>query len=1183
MMKRLSIMAPLALLVTGCVDIPETTPTPTGLVFPLFDPVGNADATPPIPAVIPTPTDLAKDRGTGLLAGVPDKPGISEAEKKLNAYLRTLNGFPTTATAEVKFSGKLKAASVTADAVQVWDLTDKKKLTGLILEYREDAKVVNDIEGAKSVLRIWNPAGWERAKQYAIYVLTGDKGLKDAAGKDLIRSALFELAIGTSPLCAWKQTYTWDASKKVCTDPGGQTGVALGCCTSNYSALVESSVAKKVYAGAAEGVEHEELEKQVRQAVLESVSQFEAMRLGYDQLVKATGVKREQVVILWNFSTVGMTEAVFNPAGSPPQLPRPTDLVRDPVTKRLVVPMAANASEAEKEFNAYLAELDGWHLTSAPSVEFTGKLDPASISSTSGGKTTMPYKLYEVDLSTGAPKLSQVAEDSLKAIYSDGGYCALNDPADCTAAYAPKPCTKDNECGAKETCKFVPSLTLSRADGLKRGTMYLVLAMAGADGLKNKDTSVADAPIRSALMHLTLLSEPLCTWDSAKKACSDAGVSTFIDDPKTIPGARTGEGKATIFETIRRGNDALLKSLEAVNTSFKREDVIAAWTFTTTTLSEMAYDVTGSVIPFPNAVLMNQTTGKVNLPSGVVDAELTAGLNKLDGFTNQGPAWAPYFGDVDASTVGFGKSNVAIDLVAQLPLPAAYSFKVDAKAGAIVSTPTAPLKEGGNYALVVYSRMEKGSHKAKGGLTDAAGNRVIPSTFLALIRNRNKLFDKCQSQVSSLGPALAFQAETARVAHKPLFDALEGSFGIPREDVATAWTYQTQTFTKQLTDLRAKAVTKMTGAAAPKLTGALDSTLTGWPAAAPSTDIGGWVPAGTFKTWIALDETKGTFHADAANGKAADVPFMMTVPKTAAPAAGWPVVIFNHALYRSRADFMGIANTLAKVGLATVAFDTIYHGARSWCTEDAHCDGGTCAVATGKCSSKLKVDATGLPAASGQYFVNTDNALAFRDNMQQHAIDVAALVRAIAAPAITGGTVKLDSDKIYLLGQNIGSNLGVVAMATEPKIKRGVFNTGGAPLTDVLIASSATKALIDQVLKKFDIKRDTKAYLQLLTIFHTVLDPADAGNWAGSVGATDAMVQLAGKDTVFPTSFGQHLATGIGTATTDTIFANQGHSFMLKPDPATSVAATGAAQTQVAKFFLTGAICKPNTTTGACN
>ena len=60
------------------------------------------------------------------------------------------------------------------------------------------------------------------------------------------------------------------------------------------------------------------------------------------------------------------------------------------------------------------------------------------------------------------------------------------------------------------------------------------------------------------------------------------------------------------------------------------------------------------------------------------------------------------------------------------------------------------------------------------------------------------------------------------------------------------------------------------------------------------------------------------------------IPLFVTVPNAgsgqAKPAAGWPVVIFQHGITRNRTDMLALAPTLAAAGFVTVAIDMPLHG-----------------------------------------------------------------------------------------------------------------------------------------------------------------------------------------------------------------------------------------------------------------
>ncbi|MBK8284574.1 MAG: hypothetical protein IPK97_06615 [Ahniella sp.] len=62
-------------------------------------------------------------------------------------------------------------------------------------------------------------------------------------------------------------------------------------------------------------------------------------------------------------------------------------------------------------------------------------------------------------------------------------------------------------------------------------------------------------------------------------------------------------------------------------------------------------------------------------------------------------------------------------------------------------------------------------------------------------------------------------------------------------------------------------------------------------------------------------------------------PVLATVPNAASgrtkPAAGWPVVIFQHGITRNRSDALAISGTMAAQGFAVIAIDQPLHGIRA--------------------------------------------------------------------------------------------------------------------------------------------------------------------------------------------------------------------------------------------------------------
>jgi dienelactone hydrolase len=1193
------------LLLTGCAKDLDRYTAGTG-VSAVFDPTGS-------PPAVPTPTDLVRSSVTGLLQ-VPvandAKDPTLKAQAYFDTYLNTLNGYPTSATAEMRFDGVVDEKTVTKDTVLVYSAADLLNPTGgaatpladLVIEHR----VVTAASPSYSLVRIWNYAGWTRGTTYVIYVLGGDKGVKDPSGKPVLRSASFELATSPAALCAWDSTKSWDAATQSCATPAAGTK-ASGCCTFNYSSLVESKV-KKAVRDAPENLtkDPEEVELLVKSAVLSAATSFERLRQGMNKLLGPLGtsasIQRDDVALLWAFSTVSMNEAVFDPASTVPRIPTPTDLLRDPKTGMVTIPVAPTASDAEKEFTtSYLNTLDGFTPAVTPTLDFAAELDTTTA-------TASNVLLFEV----GATSLNQVS---------------------------------DAKVAIDATAKRV---TITRPGGFKRGATHVAFAVGGDSGLKNKDTTLAAAPKRSGIMQLALSPYPLCTFDAATKACTDAKISSIIDDPASKTGALTAVQKATKFETIRQGYDPLLKLFEATGKG-KREGVVALWTFTITSQTEVLLDPVTGVLPFPNNMLLDPVglaktppEYKVNIPAQpgetATEKALREQLNTFDGFSTQGALFAATSGLVDKTSLQFGVSAVAFNLDKSAPEPILFDF-VDT-GPAIVATPSRPLDEKTQYGIVLLSKLKAGQLAPDGGgLKDPKGQRVIPATFMALLRSKAKLLDVSgRSTVSLLSDAQATLAEPFRAAMEKFFDGLEANPLLPikRADIVAAWTFRTQTITEKLPLLRALpwSILGAVDSNQPKWTGTYDATLAGFPTNVPSTDIAGWIKDGLFTSWNAIDEAGTTaFLPDPTKGKPSAVPFLMTIPKGTMPATGWPVAVYQHGIFDLKTDALAVANSLAKGGIAMISFDVMYHGDRTWCTANTQCTaGGTCAVATGTCSTSLVIDPTAFPvpgpAASGARFLWTDNPalpLALRDNMRQYVIDGSALLRGIALPPVpstsciptptdpkcalasgpTGitswGTNNLDRNKVYFVGQSLGSMLGTLLMATDPLPTRVNFNVPGAPFVTVARTGATYRPLFDGLLKKFNVTDGTLPAMKLINILTWILDPADSGNYAAYVTTKQlpdlvksklvpgslvpkktAICQLATNDQTVPKSpNGDYFAAAAGVDTTKTTYTGQGHGMLLEGSP--DQKASDAAQTQMTTFFTDGTICTPNLTTGTCN
>ncbi|MGE0401057.1 MAG: hypothetical protein AB7T06_30385, partial [Kofleriaceae bacterium] len=153
--------------------------------------------------------------------------------------------------------------------------------------------------------------------------------------------------------------------------------------------------------------------------------------------------------------------------------------------------------------------------------------------------------------------------------------------------------------------------------------------------------------------------------------------------------------------------------------------------------------------------------------------------------------------------------------------------------------------------------------------------------------------------------------------------------------------------------------------------------------------------------------------------------FALTIPKTAAPANGYPLVVHAHGTGGSFKSAVtgGIAAQLATASTptATLTFDGVVHGARK----------------------------NGSTRSTDSLVFNVINPRAARDNHLQGAVDVIQALRFAQVPDFTVGAVQvaLDASKVYYFGHSQGSNVGIPGIAVSNVTTGALFSGAGSDLT----------------------------------------------------------------------------------------------------------------------------------------
>jgi hypothetical protein len=670
-------------------------------------------------------------------------------------------------------------------------------------------------------------------------------------------------------------------------------------------------------------------------------TQLEGLRLKYkptiDKVV-AGGAARTDVVLAWHFKINTYTQLQFNPAAVPPQVPTPNDLAIDPTTGLVKAPVDPNSSLAQQEFTTdYLNTLNGFPVSAAANAILVGgDLDETTIVNGSvdddGNPDPASDNVRVVDLVTG--------ED-------------------------------------------VPGVVITYSSTTKQ------LAIAPPNGTWGKGKHLAVVIVGGKNGVFGTNGKPIVgteTWALARSkaslvTCDDL---TAADCKPAISAAPLSTAQAIALEGLRREYSPVIDL-----TGVARIDLALLWVFSTVDQPEATFDPAKSIIPFPNNLLINPTTGKLNLPdpggTGLAH-QLVLGLNTLDGFSTTAMAVSENADGLgaldedeidplslsDGGTAGFVKLAAGgLQPKVKICLNCNSSTRSDGgtivlfpDGGALVPAPQQlqwvpqlPLEEKVNYAGFVTTKLK-----------DTQGRNVIAAPAFALLRMKNTLVDaNGKSQVSGVSDANAAALEPARLGLKPMFDALDAS-GLKRTNLALAFSYKTEHTVSDLQSIVAVPGLLPAGTAFPSSVGDISAQAF---AAMNAQGIPHSAVGKVFQAQIVLpfllNGPGGTFNPNPAAIQGLRAPALIATPAAAPTGAGYPVLVFGHGLGRSRTDMFAMVQGATQAGFAVVAIDAIYHGDRSFCTgfaaaqtpplasDDGACNDPVnqkCDVPTGRCVAR---------------------------------------------------------------------------------------------------------------------------------------------------------------------------------------------------------------------------------------
>lgn len=318
------------------------------------------------------------------------------------------------------------------------------------------------------------------------------------------------------------------------------------------------------------------------------------------------------------------------------------------------------------------------------------------------------------------------------------------------------------------------------------------------------------------------------------------------------------------------------------------------------------------------------------------------------------------------------------------------------------------------------------------------------------------------------------------------------------------------------------------------------------------------------------------------------IPLFLTVPNLLSgqmrPAAGWPVVIFQHGLRGNRSQSAAIAATYAVQGFAVAAIDIPLHGITST----------TSPLYQGANERTFNLDlvnnGTGAPPADGQidlsgtHIINLTSVLTSRDNLRQAAIDIVQLIRSLPGLDLNADMVSdIDGARIHYAGISLGGIVGTVANALPSSVQSAYLNVPGGGIANLLRESAALSPSVNAGLAAAGLTPGLTLYENFFRNAQTAIDSGDPVNYvATTIAARSTLVTQVINDTVVPNSATQRLINAAAFVKANVagptgIAANMGrwvhftsgsHGSLL--DPTASTAVTTEMQTHAASLVASG-------------
>ena len=329
------------------------------------------------------------------------------------------------------------------------------------------------------------------------------------------------------------------------------------------------------------------------------------------------------------------------------------------------------------------------------------------------------------------------------------------------------------------------------------------------------------------------------------------------------------------------------------------------------------------------------------------------------------------------------------------------------------------------------------------------------------------------------------------------------------------------------------------------------------------------------------------------------IPVLVTVPNASSthgatpPPGGWPVLIFQHGITRSREDMFGVADSFADAGFVVAAIDIPLHGVTNTKDPLYASAANPLYMGLGLPTTQMSIERTfdldlatnqgngvipgsppdGIIDPSGSYAINLTSPLVNRDGLREGAIDLVMLSRLLPSLSL-GAAGTINAGAIHYLGHSLGAIEGTVLMGVVgPGVSTATLANPGGVLTGILTTSPSFAPEINAVLEAQGLIPGTTVYANFWRDIQTLWDAGDPVNYIALATAQHPIHVLQVVGTTPPPA---NCSPAMPNGCPDQVVTNASTQAMISASAYLPTGAPGAALTRIPAPAAPGPLVNPS-------